>query len=220
MNDLISVIIPCKNGEKYLSEALDGIRRQNMNVEIILIDDASTDRTIEIAEKKGCRVIRQATSLGQVIAKNEGLKVAKGSYILFHDHDDVMRENALATLYRAMSDDVSAVMGKVKDFISPDAQDQTASMQNNPYWGLLTGAVLIKKAVFDRVGPFPETIHGGEIIDLTNRMNDAGLKVKKIDFITTDRRIHDTNFGKTNRQKEFKDYASVLRARLIRPVGK
>ena len=216
MNDLISVIIPCKNGENYLKEALEGIRRQNMSIEIIVVDDGSTDRTADIAQSYGCKVIRQSVSEGQVVAKNKGLESSQGQYVMFHDHDDVMRENALATLYNALISDNEhfGVMGKVKDFISPDAQDKNTPIQSEPYWGLFTGAVLLKKEVFTKVGLFSESLHTGEIIELTKKMDDAGLKIKKIDFITTDRRVHDTNFGKTNKNTEFKDYASVLRARL------
>ena len=216
MNDLISIIIPCKNGENYLQEALIGIQKQNMNVEIIVVDDGSTDKTAEIAQSYGCQVIRQPVSRGQVVAKNEGIKAAQGQYIMFHDHDDVMRENTLSTLYQALASDseLSVVMGKVKDFISPDAQDKHTHLHAEPYWGLFTGAVLLKKDVFQKVGLFSEFLNSGEIIELTNKMKDANLKIQKLDFVATDRRVHDTNYGKTNRTKEFKDYASVLRARL------
>ena len=58
MNELISIIIPVKNGHKYLGEAIAGIRKQNMNVEILVVDDASTDDTALIAESLGCKVLR------------------------------------------------------------------------------------------------------------------------------------------------------------------
>ena len=216
MNNLISVIIPCKNGENYLSEALDGIIKQKMEVEIIVVDDASTDRTSEIASKYGCKVIYQETSKGPVVAKNVGLGVAQGRYILFHDHDDVMREGALATLYSTLTKDseLSAVMGKVQDFLSPGTCLSNVSIQKDAHWGLFTGAFLLKKEVFDKIGMFSEDLTAGEIMELTQKMDIAGLKVKKIDFVTTNRRIHNSNFGRTNRYKEFKDYARILRTRM------
>lgn len=216
MNDLISVIIPCKNGENYLAEALDGIIKQKMNVEIIVVDDASTDKTSDIALKYGCKVIHQGISKGPVVAKNVGLGVAQGQYILFHDHDDVMRDGALATLYSTLTKDseLSAVMGKVQDFLSPGVFLSDMTIQKDAYWGLFTGAFLLKKAVFDKIGMFSENLTAGEIMELMQKMDVASLKVEKIDFVTTNRRIHNCNFGRTNRDKEFKDYARILRARM------
>lgn len=213
MNDLISVIIPVKNGHKYLSAALEGIKAQKMNVEIIVVNDASTDDTAAIALNYGAKVVHHETSKGQVAGKNSGLKVASGKYIMFHDHDDIMREGTLARLYDAIrtDDELFMVMGKVKDFISPDAVDQNAQIKPEPYWGLFTGAVLMKKELFDHIGLFDEDIHTGEIIALQMKMQQLGLKIQKLDFVAADRRLHDSNFGKTARLKEFKDYASVLR---------
>lgn len=213
MNDLISVIIPVKNGHKYLSAALEGIKAQKMNVEIIVVNDASTDDTAAIALNYGAKVVHHETSKGQVAGKNSGLKVAQGKYIMFHDHDDKMREGTLAKLYEAIcaDDDLFMVMGKVKDFISEDAADKDIQIKPEPYWGLFTGAILMRKELFDKVGLFDESVHTGEIIELQMKMQQAGLKIEKLDFVASDRRLHDSNFGRTAQKKEYKDYAAILR---------
>ena len=72
----------------------------------------------------------------------------------------------------------------------------------------------MKKDIFDVIGLFNENLKAGEILDWQTKMDSNGLKVKKVDFVSTDRRIHSSNFGKTNRNAEFKDYAAILRARL------
>lgn len=219
MNNLISVIIPVKNGSNYLKEAIEGIKKQNMNIEIIVVDDASDDNTIQIAENLGCKVVKHEISKGQVAGKNSGLKVAKGDYILFHDHDDVMNYGVLAKMYAELSSDenLSAVMAKVKDFISPEiTQNNKSAIKPEPYWGLFTGAILIKKESFKKTGYINENIVAGEIIDWKNKMDEENLKIKKLNFISTNRRVHDTNYGKTNQKREYQDYASVLRAKLAR----
>lgn len=215
---MISVIIPVKNGSNYLREAIESVQRQGVPVEIIVVDDGSTDNTVEIASGLGCKVISHPVSKGQVAAKNTGLKAAEGEYVLFLDHDDVIREGALASMYEMIEADpaVSAVQSMVKDFLSPEiASMPGTTIRPEPYYGLFTGAILIRKSVFDEIGPFSEDRRTGEIIEWQSRMDKCGFLIKKTGIVSTDRRIHNTNFGKTNKGDEYKDYASVLRQRLM-----
>lgn len=218
-NRLITIIIPVKNGMNYLPEALESLRRQEMDIEIVAVDDGSTDATAEFARQHGCKVLSHGVSRGQVAAKNTGLKAASGDYVMFMDHDDVMRPGALRALYDALeaSPDIAAVMAKVQDFLSPDAGPMPGTVvRPDAYYGLFTGAVLMRRSAMDAVGPFSESLHTGEIIEWQGRMDANHLVVKKIDLVSTDRRIHRTNFGRTDGKVEFKDYAAVLRERLRR----
>ena len=217
MNKLISVIIPVKNGTNYLREALESLLGQGMDLEILVVDDASDDGSGELAAEYGCTVIRHDVSRGQVVAKNEGIAAAGGSYILFMDHDDVMRPGALKVLYESLeaSPETAAVMAKVQDFLSPEIGPMPGVLvRKEAYHGLFTGAVLIRKSALDAIGPFNETLHTGDIIDWQTKMEAHHLPIRKIDLVATDRRIHRTNFGRTDSRTEFKDYASILRERL------
>ncbi len=214
----ISVIIPVKNGSNYLREAIDSLLSQeSVSLQIIVVDDGSTDDTVAIASSYGCEVISHPVCKGQVAAKNTGLKAANGEYVMFMDHDDVMRPGTMRKLLDELEADpsASAVEAMVKDFQSPEIASMPGTViKQEPFFGLFTGAILIRKSVFDTIGPFSETRKTGEIIEWTSKMETAGFKIKKIDMVATDRRIHNTNFGKTSRGVEFKDYASVLRERL------
>lgn len=219
MQNLISIIIPVKNGSNYMEEAITEIKQQNMNTEIIVVDDGSTDNTSEIAKNYGCIVIKNTTSQGPVAAKNQALKIANGDYIMFHDHDDIMNNGVLEKMLAELNaaSDISAVMCKVKDFISddiPSEEKQKIKIKSEPYYGLFTGAVLIRKNVFDIIGNFDEQVTAGEILDWQTKMEKHNLKIKKLDLISTQRRLHTTNFGRTQQQTEFKDYAKSLRERL------
>ncbi|MBQ7222247.1 MAG: glycosyltransferase family 2 protein [Bacteroidales bacterium] len=219
MNELISIIIPVKNGHKYIREAVAGIRKQNMDVEIIVVDDGSDDDTANIAGELGCKVVRHEVNKGPVVAKNSGLKAATGSFVMFHDHDDIMRDGALQTLYNSFDENTDAVEAKVVDFYSPElteAERRQSVIKTEPFYGLFTGAILIRKSAFDKIGLFPENMRAGEMLDWEHKMKQNGLTIKKIDLVSTDRRIHTTNFGKTDQQTEYKDYAAVLRARLMK----
>ncbi|MDR2051016.1 MAG: glycosyltransferase [Deltaproteobacteria bacterium] len=223
MSPLISVIIPCRNGANYLAEAVAGIQRREMpveiTVEIIVVDDGSTDSTAEIAENAGCRLIRHETTRGQVAGKNTGLRAALGEYVLFHDHDDVMNAGALAAMYQTLEADreLYLVMAKVRDFFSPeldDAERQKIRIREEAYHGLFTGAVLMRRALFERIGLFDESLNTGEIIVLLAKMEAMGLKHEKIELVASRRRVHGANYGRTNKAKERLDYASALRARM------
>jgi len=102
------------------------------------------------------------------------------------------------------------------DFLSPDAADKSVEPKDEPYWGLFTGAVLMRKSLFDKVGLFDENVHTGEIIELQQKMQKLGLLMHKEDFVATKRRIHDNNFGRTSAKTEFQNYAAILRKRLLK----
>lgn len=218
MNDLISIIIPAYNGSKYIAETIEGINKQHMNTEIIVVDDCSSDNTAQIAKDMGCKVITHKKNLGQVLGKNTGIRASKGKYIVFNDQDDIMKPEALQRLYQEITadDKAAAIMAKVQDFISPDATINSSLARPEPVWGMFTGATIFRKSTFDTIGLFDENLklNTGETIIIQDKMQKHNLIMKKIDFISTDRRIHDNNFGITNQKKEYKDYASVLRAKL------
>jgi glycosyltransferase involved in cell wall biosynthesis len=95
-NDIpdISIVIPIYNVEKYLSECLESVINQSKeDIEIICIDDCSTDGSLEIAEKfaeidSRIRIIRNHENRGQLYARKVGVLNAKGKYIMFLDSDD------------------------------------------------------------------------------------------------------------------------------------
>ncbi len=216
MQDLISIVIPSYNGEKYIAECINSIQAQKMNTEIIVIDDISTDKTVQIARNMGARVIVNEVHKGQVAGKNTGIREAKGKYWLTIDQDDMLADGALQQLYDEMlrDDNRYIVMAMLKDFCSPETPDQQKFCKPQPFRGILTGSTLFKKEVFDIIGPFREDIITGDVIDMTNRMAKTGLKITNVDFVACNRRIHDANFGRTNQKDEYKDYLKVLRERL------
>lgn len=217
---MTSIIIPCRNGSTYLKEAVDAIRAQNMPVEIVLVDDGSTDGSGQLAAELGCRVIRKETSEGQVKAKNDALKVITGDLVMFHDCDDVMLPGALARLAAELETDASlmAVEAKVEDFVSPEIPaDEAAKIKGKdaPYWGLFTGAILMRSSVWKTLGELNPALHTGEIIEWQGKMAAHGFAIRKLDFVSCRRRIHRSNFGRTNQKTEYNDYAAVLRARML-----
>lgn len=125
MEDLISVIVPMYNVETYLEDTLNSIVNQTYtNVEIILINDASTDRTFDIAKNyaekyPNIRLINQIINKGVSATRNLALKLAKGSYITFVDSDDLLAKQALENMYNTAKESNSdLVIGIYKNFSS------------------------------------------------------------------------------------------------------
>lgn len=117
MNDVkISVIIPVYNAEKYLKRSLDSVCNQTLReLEILLINDESTDSSLEICQQyanKDNRIrIYNKKNEGAGIARNLGLKYAKGDYIAFLDADDYIKNSMYNILYnRAIADYADACM--------------------------------------------------------------------------------------------------------------
>lgn len=106
----ISVIIPVYQAEKYIAKCINSVLQQTYrDFEIILVDDGSTDRSIDIA--KTCLVkselpfcILQQKNSGASAARNAGVKVAKGRYLIFVDADDYLKKNYLKSLLQAVTD--------------------------------------------------------------------------------------------------------------------
>ncbi len=118
---LVSVIIPCYNGEAFLKEAIESALAQSYRqVEIIVVDDGSTDRSSEIAQKFPVRYIRQQNR-GLTASRNLGIRESRGSYIVFLDADDRLRPEAIETGLRVLAQHPECAMA-VGDhvFVSAD----------------------------------------------------------------------------------------------------
>ena len=102
---LVSIVVPIYNIEEYLEECLNCLVNQTLkNIEIICVNDASTDNSLEILNgfsqnDERIKVINNETNQGLSITRNNGLKAAKGEYIAFIDSDDLIETDAYEKLY-------------------------------------------------------------------------------------------------------------------------
>ncbi len=106
-NELIFIIIPVFNGERFLSECLDSILNQTYKkFEIIIINDGSTDSTQSIInqykKRYDCIFDYYQKNSGQGVARNKGLNYSKGEFVAFIDADDLIHEEFLEKLYNSI----------------------------------------------------------------------------------------------------------------------
>lgn len=130
MDVKVSVIIPVYNREQYVQECIASLQKQtHQNIEIILIDDGSSDKTVEICRtlaKEDPRILLLAMEHGGVsAARNKGLDTAKGKYIFFLDSDDVIHPLLLETLAEGM-EKYAAPLAGTKVLSVPQSRWHTA----------------------------------------------------------------------------------------------
>ena len=129
-NELISIIIPMYNTEQYIECCLDSIRRQTYkNLEVIMIDDGSTDNVATICKKYCNKDSRfryfYKQNEGVSIARNMGLEIANGDIIAFVDSDDYIKENMIENMVSKMEKEKS-------DIVICDAVNIQSSDNFNP----------------------------------------------------------------------------------------
>lgn len=223
----ISVIIPVYNTEKYLGKAIESVLQQEEKpLEIIIVDDGSTDRSVSVAQQFGDKIklLKQEINKGCGAARNRGVKQANGDYLAFLDADDLWTKEKLKDQlsYLENNPGIDMIFGNVQQFISPELSDENKNklrdeLKTMP--GYVAGAMLIRKESFLKVGWFNEKLELGEYIDWFSRAKDMGLKFHLSDDIVLKRRIHTSNIGISKRQ-HLKDYTTVLREALARKRAK
>ena len=119
MQKFISVIIPCYNVENYVARCLDSVINQTYNnLEIICVNDGSTDNTLAILKdyaKKDSRIkIIDKKNGGLSSARNAGIEVASYEYVVFLDSDDWIEPNTYELAISKMDDDIDLVRWNVR----------------------------------------------------------------------------------------------------------
>ncbi|MBR3252631.1 glycosyltransferase family 2 protein [Candidatus Saccharibacteria bacterium] len=96
---LVSIVMPAYNAEKFIDDTIHSVLGQSYeNWELIIVDDASTDKTLEVVRQFGCDKIRVITCKrngGAMSATNRGIRAARGKYLAFIDANDVWQPNKL-----------------------------------------------------------------------------------------------------------------------------
>jgi glycosyltransferase involved in cell wall biosynthesis len=196
---LISVIIPVFNCEKYIKYALESIFKQGYpNFEILVINDGSTDRSVEIVEElniigsRNIKIISQKNQ-GPSAAKNTGIRQANGSIIGFLDSDDLWTDKHIEYMLPYLENEgmFDAVKGNIVNI--KVIEDRIYEISDKYYHQTVIGAGLYKASVFENIGLFDETMYHGEDADWINRFNLGAYKEKKVNETTLLYRKHENN---------------------------
>ena len=218
MGPLVSVVIPVFNGERFLRDAVHSVLAQKYSsVEIIIVDDGSTDGTATVARgfPEPVRYLHQ-TNKGPAAARNRGIEHAQGSLIAFADADDLWPAAKLELQLPCLLKDPTTeiVMGRIQQvLLSVTVTGQTQADEfGGPVFAVNLGSAVIRKSVFERVGLFDETMRYSEDVDWFMRAREAGAAITTIEDVTLFYRQHDENMTRGKSPSELNVLKTLKRS--------
>lgn len=195
----IDVVCAAYDAEPTLAETLASIAAQTLPAaRVIVVDDGSTDGTAALAEVRGAEVLRRPHA-GVAAAQNAGIAASRADLLAFIDADDLWPQDKLAQQARLLAEsDADGVLGLFETFacptLAPERRAQIAADATlQPAW--LTGALLVRRAAFDRVGGFDEGLAAGHAIDWFDRARRAGLTFLVPPVLVLRRRIRERSLS-------------------------
>lgn len=220
---LVSVVIPAYNCERFIADALDSVFKQNYPaIEVLVVDDGSTDGTRDVVARYGRAVtlIRQQNS-GAAVARNEGMRHARGDYVALLDADDLWLPGKLqlqvdylerhadvgmcCTLWRLLYPDAAGHY-RIDDVAAPESAPVDPKCAGWIYRELLldcevwTSTVVMRRELGERIGGFDAKLRRGQDYDYWLRAS----RVTRIDRLAAPLALyrmqvaHDRKFPDTN----------------------
>jgi glycosyltransferase involved in cell wall biosynthesis len=200
---LVSIIVAAYNIEKYISQTIESILGQTYkNIEVIIVNDGSTDGTLSIVEeyaKKDPRiVVVTQTNKGVSGARNTGFKKAKGDYFCIVDADDILLPTKIESQYAFLNAHMTAdfAYSKVYYFIDGTSDiythDLATASGSSVHKKLLshgnfiyTSTVFFRRKVFDEFGGFDEGLRSAEEFDYWLLLSEKGVSfVHQNEYLT------------------------------------
>ena len=218
-----SALIPVCNGEKYIAEAIDSMLGQSFkDIEVIVIDDGSTDNTPAILDRYGDSIRRVAHPVGrgQAAALNTGRTLVTGEYVALLDSDDISIPERVATQveYLARSPEVALVYsdrmiidseGAPVELARATAPDSFRLLQRNY---IPRSSVLVRTSCLNETGPFDEVNTGNDDWDMWVRVSERHT-LGYIPSPLIKYRLHESNISRTRRRPL--DYYRKTRMRML-----
>jgi glycosyltransferase involved in cell wall biosynthesis len=217
MTPLVSAVIPSYNRVAFISDAIESALGQtHQNLEIIVVDDGSTDETDRVMERYASnlkvRYFKHPTNRGIPGARNTGIRHARGDYIAFLDSDDIWLPEKVELQLQVFSQDVTQEIGVVwSDIYVIDRSGSTRACRVNVPRELdvrqlfrrnfiIAGTAMIRRSCLDRVGLLDEELRGGsDDYDFWLRLAPH-FKFRYVPARLARVRLHGGNYSSVERQ--------------------
>lgn len=188
---LVSIVIPTKNSEEFLESCLRSIKNQSYKqIETIIVDSGSTDRTLLLAENYKCKVLKYIPKVAKGVfdaphKRNYGAKKANGVFVYYLDADMVLPKKIINEAVNLCSKTCDAVIIP-EDSFGVGIWAKAKQLERRCYWGddSIEAPRFIKKSVWDEVGGLDISIGGGgDDWDLYQKILEKGYVVKRVKSI-------------------------------------
>jgi glycosyltransferase involved in cell wall biosynthesis len=221
---LVSVIIPVKNGERYVGSAIESVIQTHYSpMEIVVVDGNSVDGTADII--KSFKTVRHVYQKGRGLADawNLGIDVAEGELVAFLDSDDLWAPEKLKLQVGNLVDDPSLqyVISRFKFFLEPGFPVPVGfkkELLEGDHLGRIPGTLLARRSLFDEVGVFNTGISIAADVDWFVRAKDQGIAMGIVPEVLLYKRVHDTNLS-SNADRNNQELLSLLRQSIARGRG-
>lgn len=218
----VSCIVPVFNGEAYLGEAIESALAQTgAALEIVVVDDGSTDATAAVARSYGdpVRYVRQANS-GPAAARNRGIEEARGALLAFLDADDLWVPDRLARQAAVLDADprLSYTVCMIQNFWITGMEAEAAARQlrreGAPAAGYVAGGLLARREAFERAGRFDAALGHGDSMDWFLRARGVGLTGEMVPEVLVLRRIHGANRSSVHADASREEFLHLLKRQI------
>jgi glycosyltransferase involved in cell wall biosynthesis len=200
--NLISVIIPVFNREEFLAEAIQSaLAQRNANVEILVVDDGSTDGTAHVAEQfRDLIQYFYQENAGPPAARNRGIAAARGDWLAFLDSDDLWPPDRMQVLLQAVSSNpgVGIVMGHMQFIplaVSRSADFDEARRTTPAVLNYNLSATLIRASLFASVGLFDVAMRYSDDWDWFVRAREQNVAIEFLPEVSLINRRHAGNLS-------------------------
>ncbi len=199
---LASVVVPVRNGERFLREALDSVFAQTYRpLEVIVVDDGSTDTTPLVLEKYGdsVRVLVQSHQ-GLPASRNRGISLANGEYVSFLAHDDLFTPDKLELQIGYLLDhpEIQYTVSRIKFFLEPGCaipKGFRPELLEGNHVGRIPEALVARRSLFESVGLFRTDLKIADDVDWFARCKDRGVPMAVLPQTLLHKRVHGTNLS-------------------------
>jgi len=216
----LSVVIPALNAARFVRDAVDSVFAQEgleagLGIEVILVDNGSTDGTAEVVRSAygdRVRIVTESGRRGIGPARNAGIAVAGGQAVALLDADDIWMPQKLALQLKVLEEraEVSLVFSYGMEFADPPG---SAPVRERAVPFVAGSALLARREALDAAGPFPP-FRSGEFISWYGWTQALGLASCTLPDVLVRRRVHATNC--TRDRSALADYPLAMRWQLER----